>query len=144
VRIDSILSDPLLITHRVPQGAILSHLFCTYLNDLLDVPQFCLLELYVNDSKVLLSFPVTDFIVAKIKLEENLCKVATWCCENQLLINLDKKKFTLIGTRQLMSSHLVDFSISFMGRTLTPVDSAGDLGIFMDSHFILSLFAGPD
>ena len=35
VRIYSVLSDPLLITHGVPQGAILSPLlFCTYLNDL--------------------------------------------------------------------------------------------------------------
>ena len=33
-----------------------------------------------------------------------------------------------------MSSHSVDFSISFMGRTLTPVDSARDLGIIMDNH----------
>ena len=33
-----------------------------------------------------------------------------------------------------MSSHSVDLSVSFMGRTLTPVDSARDLGIIMDSH----------
>ena len=40
----------------------------------------------------------------------------------------------LIGTRQLVSSHSVDLSISFMGRTLIPVDSARDLGVIMDSH----------
>ena len=51
-----------------------------------------------------------------------------------LLINPDKTKFMLIGTRQLMSSHPVDFSVSFMGRTLTPVDSARDLGVIMDSY----------
>ena len=33
-----------------------------------------------------------------------------------------------------MSSHPVDFSVSFMGRTLTPVDSARDLGVIMDSY----------
>ena len=104
------------------------------MNDLPDAPQFCQLESYVDDSKVLLSFPLTDFNDAKIKLEEDLRKVATWCCENQLLINPDKTRFMLIGTRQLMSSHSVDFSISFMGRTLTPVDSARDLGVIIDSH----------
>ena len=45
VRIDSVSSDPLLITHGVPQGAILSPLlFCTYLNGLPGAPQFCQLE----------------------------------------------------------------------------------------------------
>ena len=73
------------------------------MNDLLDAPQFCQLQLYVDDYKVLLSFPVTDFNDAKIKLEEDLCKVATWYRENQLLINTDKTMFMLIGTRQLMS-----------------------------------------
>ena len=135
VRIDSVLSDPLPITHGVPQSAILSPLlFCIYFNDLPGAPQFRHLESYVDDSKILLSFPVTDFNDAKIKLEEDLHKVATWCCENQLLINPDKTKFMLNGTRQLMSSHSVDFSVSFMGKTLTPVNSARDLGAIMDSH----------
>ena len=93
VRIDSVLSDQLLITHGVTQGAILSPLlFRTYLNDLPGAPQFCQLESYVDDCKVLLSFPVTDFNDAKIKLEQDLLKVAICCCENQLLINSDKTK----------------------------------------------------
>ena len=33
-----------------------------------------------------------------------------------------------------MSSQSVDLSVSFMGRTLIPVDSARDLGVIMDSH----------
>ena len=66
----------------------------------------------------------------KIKLEE----LTPGAVKNQLLINPDKTKFMLIGTRQLMYSHSVDFSISFMGRTLIPVNSARDLGVIMDSH----------
>ena len=38
----------------------------------------------------------------------------------------------LIITRKLMSSHSVDLSYSFMA--LTPVDSARDLGVIIDSH----------
>ena len=42
VHIDSVLSDPLPITHGGPQGAILSSLlFCIYLNHLPGTPQFC-------------------------------------------------------------------------------------------------------
>ena len=135
VRIGSVRSDPLPITHGVPQGAILSPLlFCIYLNDLPCTPQFCHLESYVDDSKVLLSFNVTDYSNAKIKLEEDLQRVAIWCCENQLLINPDKTKFMLIGTRQLINRHSSDFSVSFLGKSLTPVDSAKDLGVIIDSH----------
>ena len=104
------------------------------MNDLPGAPQFCHLGSYVDDSKILLSFPATDFNDAKVKLEEDLHKVATWSCENQLLIDPDKTKFMLIGTRQLTSSHSVDFSVSFMRKTLTPVDSARDLGVIMDFH----------
>ena len=107
----------------------------TCLNDLPGAPQFCQLESYVDDSKVLLSFPVTSFNDPKIKLEEDLRRVAIWCYENQLLINPDKTRFMLSGTRQPMSSHSIDLSVSFMaGRTLTPVDSARDLGVIKDSH----------
>ena len=135
VRIDSVLSDPLPITHGVPQGAILSPLlFCIYLNDLPGAPQFCQLESYVDDSKVLLSFPVADVIDAKFNLEEDLRNVATWCCTNDLLINPEKTKFMLIGTKQMISKHSVNFTVSFIGRTLMAVESARDLGVYIDLH----------
>ena len=88
-RIASTLYDPLQITLGVPQGAILSPLlFCTYLNDLPFAPQTCCLESYVDDSKVFLSFPLLflDIDSAVWKLEDDLCNVATWCCDNNLLI----------------------------------------------------------
>ena len=94
VRINSILSDPLPITHGVPQGAILSPLlFCIYLNDLPCAPQVCGLESYVEGSKVFLSFSLPDVDTAIANLEQDLLHVAAWCCENQLLINPDKTKF---------------------------------------------------
>ena len=87
MHIDSVLSDPLPITHGVTEGAILSPLY-----DLPGAPQFCQLESYVNDSKVLLSFPVTDVIDAKFKLEGDLHNVATWRCTNDLLINPEQNE----------------------------------------------------
>ena len=40
----------------------------------------------------------------------------------------------LIGSRQLISRHSSDFSVSFLEKSLTPVDSARDLGVIIDSH----------
>ena len=58
VRIGSIHSDTMPITHGVPQGAILSPLLIRiYLNDLPLAPTSWNLESYVDDSKLFLSFP---------------------------------------------------------------------------------------
>ena len=98
VRIGSTLSSSLPITHGVPQGAILSPLlFCIYMNDLPSVVRSCQLESYVDDSKVLMSFPVKVIDATKIALEEDLRRVATWCSENHLLINPGKTKFLVCG-----------------------------------------------
>ncbi|CAB3993932.1 Hypothetical predicted protein [Paramuricea clavata] len=134
-RINSTLSDPLPITYGVPQGAILSPLlFCIYLNDLPCASYNGDLESYVDDTKTLLSFPLTEADTGIKNLEEDLHKIASWCRENNLLVNPDKTKFMIIGTRQLMNELDVNISISFMGKILEPVDFAKDLGLLMDSH----------
>ena len=93
VRIGSMLSDGLPISHGVPQGAILSPLlFCIYLNDVPNVPQECCLESYVDDSSLFLSFPLASTNITLRKLEDDLLKVTTCCCENHLLISQDKTK----------------------------------------------------
>ena len=134
-RINSALSDPLPITHGVPQGATLSPLlFCIYLNDLPSASRDSSLESYVDDSKVLLSFPLRQIDAAIANLEQDLHRVASWCCENHLLINPGKTKYMMIGTRQLMSKLPTDTSVSFLGKSLKPVDSAKDLGVTLDRH----------
>ena len=93
MKIGSTHSDTLPITHGVPQGAILSPLpFCIYLNGLPLASSSSNLESYVDDSKLILSFPLIELDAAIDKLEQDLLSVAQWCCENHLLINPDETK----------------------------------------------------
>lgn len=135
VKIGPSKSTSQVITHGVPQGSILSPLlFSIYTNDLPKATNDCLLESYVDDSKVLLSFSTNNKLEAKAKLEEDLIRVTSWCCSNSLLINADKTKFLLFGSSQLLNTFTEDFSLNFLDRTLHPVISAKDLGVIMDVH----------
>ena len=138
VRIGSSLSAAPPITHGVPQGAILSPLlFCIY-NDLPTVTQSCDLNSFVDDSKISLSFSVKEVSDAKHKLETDLRLVAEWCCKNSLLINPEKTKFLLVGTRQLLNSLSDDMSLNFLNKTIVPVTSISDLGIILDRNLTIT------
>ena len=66
------------------------------------------------------------------QVAEDLESIAGWCCANHLLINPDKTKLVLFGTRQLVSK-LPDVTVPFLGQQLCPVSSAKDLGVALDS-----------
>ena len=40
----------------------------------------------------------------------------------------------LIGTKQMISKHSVNFTVSFIGKTLMAVESARDLEVYIDLH----------
>ena len=135
VRIGSSLSTALSITHGLPQGAILSPLlFCIYTNDLPTVTQTCDLNSFVDDSKISLSFSVEEMSEAKYKLETDLRFVAEWCCKNSLLINPEKTKFILVGSRQLLKSIPENISLKFLNKTIVPATFIKDLGITIDHN----------
>ena len=135
VRIGSSTSNPLKITHGVPQGSMLSPLlFSIYTNDLPSATKECSLDSYVDDSKVSLSFSIQDISKAKLALEEDLNNVARWCCTNSLLLNPDKTKFILFGTPQLLGTLPEELTLNFLNKTLYPLFSVKDLGVTLDSH----------
>ena len=81
-----------------------------------------------------MSFPIEDIASAKTKIEEGLKLVATWFFENKLLINPEKTKPLLIGTRQLFGKLLEEMTITFLGEEITPTTNAKNLGLTPDSH----------
>ena len=135
VRLAHQRSESRTITHGVPQGSILGPtLFSIYINDLPDIPNSSSgsLESYVDDSKLFLSFVIKEIGDDAVKrLNEDMRMPASWCCNHSLLINPEKTKLLVMGTRQL-STLPEDFHVTLLSKEIYFVSSAKDLGIILD------------
>ena len=132
MRIGSETSSSHMIVHGVAQGSILGPaLFNIYINDLPVVPEVGSLESYVDNSKLYLAFPVRDNDIAAAQITED--KIAVWYCYNILLINPSKTELLLLGMHQMLQRIPMGFHVTFLGKKLSPVPSARDLGVQMDA-----------
>ena len=126
VRIHSSVSDPLPVECGVPQGSILGPLlFSIYVNDLPEVPRHCSTECYVDDTKLFVSFNLHDSQRIVQEMNEDLLQVRNWCFGNRLLLNPDKTKLIVFGSRQI-TSKFHKFHMSLLGKDISPVQSARD------------------
>jgi hypothetical protein len=71
---------------------------------------------------------VEDVQQTVAKLENDLYKTPKWCLEHQLLINPDKTKFLLVGTRSMLQNLPTQINLNILGKT------AKDLGMLLDLH----------
>ena len=134
LRIHSSVPDPLPVECGVPQGSILGPLlFSIYVNDLPEVPRHCSTECYVDDTKLFVSFNLHDSQRIVQEMNEDLLQVRNWCFGNRLLLNPDKTKLIVFGSRQ-MTSKLHEFHLSLLGKDISPVQSARDLGVILDPN----------
>ena len=67
------------------------------------------------------------------QINKDLEKIASWCCYNSLLINPEKTKLLVLGTRQMLQRLPADFHVTLLGKKVTPSPSARDLGLQVDS-----------
>jgi hypothetical protein len=133
VRLGESLSQQLSLSHGVPQGSILGPLmFTVYVNDLPSIVVNCKPECYVDDSKRYISFLVNNLDLAIDQINKDLDQLCCWCCGNSLLVNPEKTKVLLLGTRQRLQQ-LPNFSIKFISKQIKPVPVAKDLGVLLDS-----------
>ena len=65
-------------------------------------------------------------------MNDDLIKLRNWCFNNRLLLNPDKTKLIVYGSRQMISKRQ-DFRLTLLGKELLPVDSVKDLGVVFDS-----------
>ena len=133
VRLGESLSQRLPLSHGVPQGSILGPLmFTVYVNDLPSIVHNCKPECYVDDSKLYISFSVNKLDSVIDQVNKDLDQICHWCCRNYLLINPEKTKVLVLGTRQRLQQ-LPSFSITLLSKHIKPVPVVKDLGVHLDS-----------
>ena len=133
VSIGSDLSDPLPLTVGVAKGSILGAvLFTLYVNDLFSVPKKCEVMGYVDDTKLLLTLPLTDISVGISDLNSDLPEIAKSCSTNSLLINPNKTKLLVVGVPQLTRNSSLP-AVFLLGKNIKPSLVVKDLGIWIDS-----------
>lgn len=108
-------------------------LFRVYVNDLPHPLKKCEVDSYVDDTKMYLFFNIKDKDTSVTDLQQDLNSIRNWGFNNSLLINPEKTKLIVFGTKQMLS-RLDDFKLSLLGKEVTPCDSVRDIGIYVDSQ----------
>ena len=150
VRIGAETSSLQGISHGVPQGSILGPaLFTIYLNNFPSIPDVCSLESYVDDSKLYLSFPVAEASNMIQQINNDLKKIASWCCYNSLLINPEKTKLLVLGTSgKLINLYFYNVEVSsFLPFSTADICSGCGLSICQNqlrSHTFVYLSANSN
>ena len=87
----------------------------------------------MDDSKLFLSFPKREMDCGLEYLTEDLLRVTSWCCHNNLLISPDKTKFCLFGSQQMLSQDSIP-PLTFLGETLHVEVAIKNLGVILDRN----------
>ena len=69
-----------------------------------------------------------------IRMNHDMLRIWDWCLSNKLLINPEKTKLLVFGSRQ-MTAKVNDFRLSLLGKELEPVTVARDIGVMLDANF---------
>ena len=79
------------------------------MNDLFSVIKYSHVESNVGDTKICLSCAARDIDSCLAQVEEELRRIAEWCCVNSLFINADKTNFIVFQLIARLPSLLVPF-----------------------------------
>ena len=66
-------------------------------------------------------------------MNKDLVSVPNWCFDNGLLLNPDKTKLIIYGSRQMVEK-IPEFRLSLLGKALKPSETVKDLGVTFDEN----------
>lgn len=129
----SLISDRMAISKGVPQGSILGPiLFLLYSADMKDHIMHCRYHFYADDTQIYISCKPSDIDIAIDKLNEDLNRISLWSRNNSLLLNPNKSKYMICGTKSQISRLNPSNKILIMGQPIERVWEARNLGLQMD------------
>ena len=121
------------VTSGVPQGSILGPLlFILTLNDLHKSVKKCSLSLYADDT--CLYFASKDPRLLEKTINDDLKSLSKWFSNNQLLLNIGKCQFMLIGSKGNLR-RFNNVKIKIQNSQLQRVSHCKYLGVLLDSNF---------
>lgn len=132
----SYISRPYKVERGVPQGSILGPLlFIIYSSDIIKSIKNCKFHLYADDLQIYTHVSNNDVQLGVALLNEDLHRISEWATRNCLLLNPNKSKYMILGSKQhikLIGSQRP--SIHIHGEPIARVSEARNLGLIMDEE----------
>lgn len=130
-----VVSDFKPLVSGVPQGSILGPVvFVLYTANISMCIKKCKFHIYADDTQLYISFYPKDYVNALAALNEDLERIAHWSENNSLVLNPDKTKYMLFGTKKQIKSLPSSLNIRLMGKSIERVEEARNLGLYVDSN----------
>ncbi len=142
VELEGARSEPVETSLGVPQGSVLGPLlFNIYTSDLPQQVRTCSVNLYADDTQLLVGFPPEDSCLTMQRVNNDLEEIYKWSTKHGLVLNATKSHYMIIGSnnnrQQFLQYNFTTLHIN--GSILPSAESARNLGVTFDERLDFQL-----